>query len=89
MPALKRILPDLQATQAQRIAELEAQLAKANQPQARSISFKIGEKGAMSVYGLGRFPVTLYGSQWDILLGQTDKINAFLAANRDKLAVKQ
>jgi len=44
---------------AARIAELEGQLAKGG-----SISFKVSEKGAVSVYGLGRFPVTLYVEQW-------------------------
>ena len=45
---------------AARIAELEGRLAKGS-----SLSFKVSEKGAVSVYGLGRFPVTLYLEQWD------------------------
>ena len=47
---------------AARIAELEGRLAKGS-----SLSFKVSEKGAVSVYGLGRFPVTLYSEQWDAL----------------------
>jgi hypothetical protein len=53
---------------AARIAELEGRLAKGNK-----ISFKVSEKGAVSVYGLGRFPVTLYFEQWDILLSHADQ----------------
>jgi len=48
---------------AARIAELEGRLAKGS-----SLSFKVSEKGAVSVYGLGRFPVTLYLEQWDAAL---------------------
>jgi hypothetical protein len=52
-----------------RIAELEGRLAKDSK-----ISFKVSEKGAVSVYGLGRFPVTLYFEQWDTLLSQTTEL---------------
>ena len=69
----------------ERIADLQAQLAIKNN---RSLTAKISDKGAVSVYGLGRFPVTLYGSQWERLLAYSDSIKAFIAANRDKLAVK-
>jgi hypothetical protein len=44
--------------------------------------------GAISVYGLGRFPTTLYRSQWERLLDEADTIRAFIAANADKLATK-
>ena len=43
----------------------------------------------MSVYGLGRFPVTLYPEQWERLLGMSDEIKAFIAENRDRLKWKQ
>ena len=49
---------------------------------------KIGEKGGLSVYGLGRFPVTLYKEQWLRLLDMTDDIRAFIKANSDKLKSK-
>lgn len=65
-------------------AENEALKAKANKP----ISMKIGEKGGMSLYGLGRFPVTLYKQQWTRLLEHTDQIRAFLRENDDKLKGK-
>lgn len=74
------------------LADLQAENAKLREALASkasaSISCKVSDKGAVSVYGLGRFPVTLYGSQWDRLLGHADTIKSFLTANRDKLAVK-
>jgi hypothetical protein len=54
-----------------------------------SVSMKVSEKGAVSVYGLGRFPVTLYQEQWNKLLSMTDEIKQFIAENRDKLKVKE
>lgn len=55
----------------------------------RGLSLKISEKGGLSVYGLGRFPVTLYKEQWLKLLEMTDDIRAFIAANNDKLKTKE
>jgi hypothetical protein len=50
---------------------------------------KVSEKGAVSVYGLGRFPVTLYQEQWNKLLSMADEIKQFIADNQDKLKVKE
>lgn len=55
---------------------------------ARGLSLKVSEKGALSVYGLGRFPVTLYKEQWTKLLGMTDEIRAFMHANDAALKAK-
>ena len=49
------------------------------------IRLKVSEKGAVSVYGLGRFPVTLYKEQWFKLLDMSDDIRAFIAANEAQL----
>jgi hypothetical protein len=68
---------------AARIAELEGRLAKGG-----SVSFKVSEKGAVSVYGLGRFPVTLYLEQWNKLLSNVDELKAFIEANKSKLKTK-
>jgi hypothetical protein len=65
---------------AKRIAELEAVVAAQNKP--REITFKIGEKGGISAYGLGRFPVTLYFEQWERLLAAADRLKAFIAEGR-------
>jgi hypothetical protein len=67
-----------------RIAELEAA-----QRNGRSLSLKVSEKGAVSCYGLGRFPVTLYGQQWLRLLDFASTVKAFIESNRDKLNWKE
>ena len=55
---------------------------------SRGLSMKVSEKGALSVYGLGRFPVTLYKEQWTRLLEAADDVRAFLEDNDDKLKSK-
>lgn len=52
------------------------------------LSMKVSEKGALSVYGMGRFPVTLYKEQWLKLLSITEEIKAFIKENDDKLKTK-
>jgi len=54
-----------------------------------STTLKVSEKGAVSVYGLGRFPVTLYKGQWEKLLAMSDEIKGFIAENKDRLKVKE
>src|SRR5260370_18874344 len=53
-----------------------------------TLRFKVSEKGAVSVYGLGRFPVTLYLEQWNKLLSHADEIRAFIEANKGTLKTK-
>ena len=55
---------------------------------ARGVSLKVSEKGGVSVYGLGRFPITLYKEQWLKLLDLSDDIRAFIAANESRLKSK-
>lgn len=55
---------------------------------AQGISMKVSEKGALSVYGLGRFPVTLYKEQWRRLLEKKDEILSFIEENEDLLKSK-
>ena len=56
---------------------------------AGDVTLRVSEKGAVSVYGLGRFPVTLYQEQWEKLLGMTEELRTFIAANRDRLKRKE
>jgi hypothetical protein len=56
---------------------------------AKGISMKVSEKGGLSIYGLGRFPVTLYKEQWKKLLEISDDIRAFLAAHDAELKTKE
>jgi len=71
---------------------LRAQNAKlqeeATASAARALSFKVSEKGALSVYGLGRLPVTLYAEQWERLLPKADEILRFIANNPNRLSRK-
>jgi hypothetical protein len=52
------------------------------------IRMKVSDKGALSIYGMGRFPVTLYKEQWLKLLNMSDEIRAFIAANEAQLKSK-
>jgi len=68
-----------------RIAELEKQSGSKT---AGGLQFKVGEKGGVSVYGLGRFPVTLYYEQWVRLLNSADELRAFLEENKNRLKLR-
>jgi hypothetical protein len=68
-----------------RIAELEKQ---AGPKRSGSLEFRVGEKGGVSVYGLGRFPVTLYYEQWVRLLDVAGDLRKFLEENKSKLKLK-
>jgi hypothetical protein len=68
-----------------RLAQLEKQ-AGTRKPGA--LEFRVSEKGGVSVYGLGRFPVTLYYEQWTRLLDLKDDLLAFLEENKAKLKLK-
>jgi hypothetical protein len=81
---------DLNANMMAEIERLRAENAALKAPKAAwQPKLKVSEKGALSVYGLGRFPVTLYREQWERLLSMTDAIREFIAANDAALARKQ
>jgi hypothetical protein len=69
-----------------RLAELEKQ---AGTRRTGQLEFRVSEKGGVSVYGLGRFPVTLYYEQWVRLLDATDSLRQFLEENKAKLKLKE
>jgi len=68
-----------------RVSELEKQTAGRK---AGELEFRVGEKGGVSVYGLGRFPVTLYYEQWIRLLDAANELRAFLEKEKDKGRLK-
>jgi hypothetical protein len=68
-----------------RIAELEK---KAEGRKKGTLEFRVGEKGGVSVYGLGRFPVTLYYEQWTRLLDASNDLREFLEENKARLKLK-
>lgn len=72
----------------QTIARLQAENAALKAKAAPKTSLKVSEKGAISLYGLGRWPVTLYRTQWEALFAKVDAIKAFIAENEDRLAKK-
>jgi len=67
------------------IERLRAENERMKKTASRGISLKVSEKGGVSVYGLGRFPVTLYKEQWLRLLDMTDEIRAFIRDNESSL----
>ena len=70
------------------LERLRSENAALKKGAATGISMKISEKGGLSVYGMGRFPVTLYKEQWLKLLEVSDDIRTFIAANEGQLKTK-
>jgi hypothetical protein len=73
----------------QELERLRAENEALKKRRSSSVSLKVSEKGAVSVYGLGRFPVTLYQEQWQKLLAMADEIKAFIEENKANLKVKE
>lgn len=70
------------------LERLRAENAKLKSKQERGISLKVSPKGGVSLYGVGRFPVTLYQEQWLRVLDEADEIRAFIKENRVALSLK-
>jgi hypothetical protein len=70
------------------IERLRAENESLKKPRGQ-LSLRVSEKGALSVYGLGRFPVTLYREQWEKLLAMADEIRQFIQENGDRLKKKE
>jgi hypothetical protein len=68
--------------------KLRAENEQLKSQRGRSVGLKVSEKGGVSVYGLGRFPVTLYKEQWTKLLAMADEIRAFLKEHDAQLKAK-
>ncbi len=71
------------------IERLKAENENLKKPARGQLSLKVSEKGALSVYGMGRFPVTLYREQWEKLLSMSDQIKEFIAQNDATLKKKE
>ena len=71
------------------LERLRAENAALKGRAAKGVSLKVSEKGAVSVYGLGRFPVTLYKEQWEKLLTMADDIRAFITEHEAELKTKE
>lgn len=72
------------------LAKLKSENAELKSKKTRTseITFKVSQKGAVSVYGMGRFPVTLYKEQWERLLERSDELRSFIRANASQLKTK-
>jgi len=71
------------------LERLRAENERLKKSGATRLAMKVSEKGALSVYGMGRFPVTLYKEQWLRLLAMADEIKAFIEAHQDSLKSKE
>jgi hypothetical protein len=80
-------MPTEQELQAE-LERLRAENERLKKPRGQ-MSLKVSEKGALSVYGLGRFPVTLYREQWEKLLNMGDEIREFIRENDSSLKKKE
>ena len=70
------------------LERLKAENESLKNQRGRSVNLKVSEKGGVSVYGLGRFPVTLYKEQWAKLLAMTEEIRAFIKEHDAELKAK-
>ena len=70
------------------LERLRAENERLKGQRARGVSLKVSEKGGVSVYGMGRFPITLYKEQWLKLLDMSDEIRAFIRENDASLKTK-
>jgi hypothetical protein len=80
-----RVSDDIQAE----LERLRAENERLKQSGRGKLAMKVSEKGALSVYGMGRFPVTLYKEQWLRLLAMADDIKSFIEANNESLKSKE
>ncbi len=71
-----------------KLERLEAENEALKRRTEKGLSLKVSQKGAVSLYGLGRFPVTLYQEQWTRLLDMSDEIRRFLVEHRAELKLK-
>ena len=70
------------------LERLRAENDRLKRTQSRGLSLKVSEKGGVSVYGMGRFPVTLYKEQWTKLLDMAEEIRAFIRDHESELKAK-
>ena len=77
------------AAELERLKQENAALREQTKAKPGQISLKVSAKGAVSVYGLGRFPVTLYQEQWNKLLERADEIRDFIRLNESQLKKKE
>jgi len=80
---------ELTNTEREELEQLRKQKVVRDAQAKKGISFKVSEKGGVSVYGLGRFPVTLYQEQWLRLFSEVENLKVFIEENKAQLKVKE
>jgi hypothetical protein len=82
-------MSELTNTEREELEQLRKQKVVRDAQAKKGISFKVSEKGGVSVYGLGRFPVTLYQEQWLRLFSEVENLKTFIEENKAQLKVKE
>jgi hypothetical protein len=82
-------MSELTSNEREELDQLRKQKAAREARDKKGISFKVSEKGGVSVYGLGRFPVTLYQEQWMRLFSEVESLKTFIEENKAALKVKE
>lgn len=77
------------AAEQRELEQLRAENEKLKRAAERKVHLKVSGKGALSLYGMGRFPVTLYREQWETVLGMAEEIERFIADNDSALKRKE
>ena len=89
---MAQVLQDLskltQAQMLQLLAQAQDRITELESKPARKITFKVTDKGGVSAYGIGRFPVTRYQSQWEMLIAAGPELETFLKTNAARLTTK-
>ena len=70
------------------LERLRAENAALKESKEKALKLKVSEKGAVSLYGIRRFPITFYADEWDTVLGMSDEIRAFIRENESSLKRK-
>lgn len=70
------------------LERLRAENEKLKSEKTKAIRLQVSQKGAVSLYGIRRFPITFYGDEWDTILGMSDDIKAFVEEHRSELKVR-
>jgi hypothetical protein len=86
---LQRGKPNGQADLLAELARLREENAALKAGKVRAITMKVGKAGGVSLYGMGRYPTTLFGSQWLKVLDLADEIRAFIEEHRSELSWKE
>ncbi len=81
-------MPETDDQMREELERLRAENEKLKTEKSKAIRLQVSQKGAVSLYGIRRFPITFYGDEWDTILGMSDDIRAFIAEHQSELKGK-